>query len=66
MRSLHAFPKRYTPLFLGLLLALMWTTPALPDRDKRAKAENLTHNLVQLELAYRKASPKARGQDSLA
>ena len=52
--------KRINIFIIGLFLALLWTSPAISDPDKRADAEVLTHSLVGLNNAYQKAAPAAK------
>jgi len=49
-------------IFIGLFLALAWTSPALTAPDKRANAEALTKSLVGLNTAYQKAAPAVKPQ----
>jgi len=57
-----ALSKRVTILFIGLFLALSWTSPAFSAPGKRADAEALTKSLVGLNNAYQKAAPNAKSQ----
>jgi len=42
MYSSHTLSKRIPIIFVGLFLALAWTSPAFSASDKRAETEALT------------------------